>query len=360
MGRITNVIGIRLGNKISWINSGIYIKKIKCIKYINFINNIVNLVSIGKVQKKDYLLSKIILLQEKLQLIVNIYFYRKYIKLSSIKKIKISNKIKKINKFLRKKKKLKKFKLLKKRLRKSKKIKKFKLLKKSNKSKKVKKNKKLKKIKFFKRTKNIKKFKKIKFFRRKKFIIKKKNFKYYKKKRIFKLKYIIKKKLKKYFFKNRLFKFKISKKLKKNIYIYNNIFSNNLKKRKLLNFNFIIIFKKNINNILYNYIKKKLKIFKKYNKKIYKRKKLKKIIKLLDKNINKSKKIKRLKKLILKSIINYNNKIDLIKINKIIVYKNLNNYFIQSRLFLFKKKLSLLYLRKKKKNIKINKIFNFT
>ena len=54
MGRLSNAIGVRLGNKIQWINNGIYIKKIKCIQYINFINNIVTLMSIGKVQKKDY------------------------------------------------------------------------------------------------------------------------------------------------------------------------------------------------------------------------------------------------------------------------------------------------------------------
>ena len=51
MGRLSNAVSIRLGNKLLWLNNGIYIRKINCVKYIHFINNIINLINL-RVQKK--------------------------------------------------------------------------------------------------------------------------------------------------------------------------------------------------------------------------------------------------------------------------------------------------------------------
>ena len=97
MGRLSNAVSIRLGNKLLWLNNGIYIRKINCVKYIHFINNIINLINV-RVQKKNYLFAKVELFQEKSNLLVNIYFYRKEINLFVIKKNKVNNNIKKIKK----------------------------------------------------------------------------------------------------------------------------------------------------------------------------------------------------------------------------------------------------------------------
>lgn len=265
MGRITNSIGIRLGNNLLWINNGIYIKKINCIQYIHFIENIFDLMSLGKVQSKKYLLSKVQLIQKKNNLVVNLYFYKK-MNIFFKKNISLLNNILKHKVVLNNK-----------------------------------------KINY----KNVKKN-------------------------------LVEKKLKLY----KCFIFP-NNQLKKNSYNYLYLYNNFFNEKMVNNYTNIIVYKKLITNIVYNKIINN-------NFYIYKEKKDIRLLYKLNQKINKSNKINILINKLLNLIINFNNRVDIIKINNI--YNIKNNLYKK----ILKKKINYLNLiKKKKKSLKLFKFFMF-
>jgi hypothetical protein len=77
MKKLKSLIGISLGKKPNWFNGGIILNKNTCIKYVNFLKIISYIIFFDKLKQKNYLLSRIILIQDKKKLILNIYFYIK-------------------------------------------------------------------------------------------------------------------------------------------------------------------------------------------------------------------------------------------------------------------------------------------
>ena len=75
MGRITNIIGLRLGKSYTWKNSGIVVNKIDCLAKLMFVKHIVNICNSGALQDSRYLLAKTVLYQEKKNLNLDLFFY---------------------------------------------------------------------------------------------------------------------------------------------------------------------------------------------------------------------------------------------------------------------------------------------
>jgi hypothetical protein len=75
MGRITNIVGLRLGKSYTWKNSGIFVNKVDCVAKLMFVKHIANILNSGMLQDSRYLLAKTVINQEKDSLNLDIFFY---------------------------------------------------------------------------------------------------------------------------------------------------------------------------------------------------------------------------------------------------------------------------------------------